>query len=91
MQIAVFNFRSCCVEAPFVSTTIGAEGIDLINEKEVILRDLPQDFSDAVVKCLLQKKVRKELADNAFNFVKNKYDWSVLAEAQKKVWLKLHK
>ncbi|WP_218118936.1 glycosyltransferase [Nitrosospira sp. Nsp1] len=37
---------------PIVSTSIGAEGIDLIDGKEIILRDSPKDFANACVELL---------------------------------------
>lgn len=72
-----------------VSTLIGAEGIDGVNGEDFILSDSPNDFSNTVVKCLLDDSLREKLSANAFRFVKDKYDWGVLAEIQKEVWLQV--
>jgi polysaccharide biosynthesis protein PslH len=82
-------FEAMAMKKAIVSTTIGAEGIDVADGRHILLRDKPQDFSDAVVQCFLDTNLRKNLAKNAFDFVKNKYDWIVLAEVQKKIWLRL--
>ena len=37
---------------PIVSTSIGAEGIDLIDAKEIILRDSAEDFANACIELL---------------------------------------
>lgn len=44
--------EACAYGKPVVSTTIGAEGIDLENETEILLRDDPRDFAEACLRLL---------------------------------------
>jgi glycosyltransferase involved in cell wall biosynthesis len=57
-----------------VSTTIGAEGLDLKDGSEIILADQPTSFAHAVVGLLRSKKDRRFIEENAAA-VAHKRDW----------------
>lgn len=59
---------------PTVSTTIGAEGIDLENETEILLRDNPGDFAEACLKLLRDSELCNEIGMRARSKVIMKYD-----------------
>ena len=63
-----------------VSTTIGAEGIEAANNKEIILADTELDFANAVVNILSDKEKRKRIGENALRLVNDKYTWGKVAE-----------
>lgn len=50
---------------PVVSTTIGAEGIDLENEREILIRDNPRDFADACLRLLGDHKLSTEIGSRS--------------------------
>ena len=58
---------------PVISTRKGAEGIPVKNGKEIILTDI-EEFPKQIVKVMKSKKLREEIAENAFKFVQD-YDW----------------
>ncbi|NLX17742.1 MAG: glycosyltransferase [Desulfobulbus sp.] len=80
-------FEAMAMKKAIVSTTIGAEGIDVVDGRELLLRDDPRTFSEAVVTCYTDERKRQELGTNAFEFVETNYDWPQLANIQKQVWL----
>jgi polysaccharide biosynthesis protein PslH len=58
-----------------VTTSIGAEGIDVINGKEVIIADDPQDFALAVIKILKNANIKKELGINSRIYMEKKFSY----------------
>lgn len=80
-------FEAMAMKKAIVSTSIGAEGIDVVDGRELMLRDDPKSFSEAVVTCYIDEQKQEHLAAHAFEFVKTNYDWPRLANIQKQVWL----
>jgi polysaccharide biosynthesis protein PslH len=63
-----------------VSTAVGAEGIDYTNNLNILIADENASFADAVVKLVNDGKAAGEMANQAFLFVKQEYDWRVIGE-----------
>lgn len=59
---------------PIVSTHIGAEGLRFENEKEIIIRNTPSDFADAVVQFLLNNELSATFGNRAHAKAKTLYD-----------------
>jgi polysaccharide biosynthesis protein PslH len=57
-----------------ISTTIGAEGIDYVNNKNIIIADTPDEFVDAIGRCLNDTSFAKSIGNNARLLVESKYD-----------------
>lgn len=53
--------EACAYGKPVVSTTIGAEGINLESETEILIRDNPRDFADACLKLLREPSLCTEI------------------------------
>ena len=62
---------------PIVSTTVGAEGLELTNGEHILLADDPNDFAAAVVKVLGDPELARTLGRNARELVCSKYSWDV--------------
>ena len=62
-----------------VSTSIGAEGLDVRDGSDFLLADRPTQFASAVCALLLDGEKRRRLGKSAAATVA-KYDWSVVAE-----------
>ena len=60
-----------------VTTTRGAEGIDVRNEEHLLIADEPEAFAVAVARLLNDPALRRRLADNGRRLVEQKYDWQV--------------
>lgn len=65
--------------APTVSTRVGAEGLDLVDEEELLLADSPEEFAGAVLRLLEDRALRKRLAKAGRRAVLNRFDWDRLA------------
>jgi glycosyltransferase involved in cell wall biosynthesis len=63
---------------PVVSTTIGAEGISLIDGKEILLRDSPKAFSNACVELLTNHDAARGLGLEARKAIEARYNRSVI-------------
>lgn len=60
-----------------VSTTVGAEGLDVEHGRDILLEDSPVDFAEAIVTLLQQEDVRRRLEIGAVTTAR-KYDWSAI-------------
>jgi glycosyltransferase involved in cell wall biosynthesis len=63
-----------------VSTTIGAEGLDLVDGKHVVLADDAQSFADAVLQLLSDPSRCQSLATEGRKLVETQYGWDALAD-----------
>lgn len=61
-----------------VSTSVGAEGINYTNGKNILIADSPGDFCDAVLKLKNDETLCKSLGSNARKLVEKEYDNKVL-------------
>jgi glycosyltransferase involved in cell wall biosynthesis len=65
---------------PVISTTIGCEGINAENGKEILIADTPREFSEAVGTLLSQPERTLSMIKNAQNLIRNKYSQRINAE-----------
>lgn len=63
-----------------VSTTLGAEGIDVVHDRHVLLADTAADFADAVVALLDDSGRRTHLGTSARRLATDQYSWERSAE-----------
>jgi len=63
-----------------VSTTIGAEGIDATDGKNILLADNPEDFAARVVTILRTSDLRMNLGREARRLVENEYSWGTVGK-----------
>ena len=61
-----------------VSTRIGAEGIDLTHERDVLLADSPSDFADQVVRVLGEPGLARQLGQHARALAEDRYAWTAV-------------
>jgi glycosyltransferase involved in cell wall biosynthesis len=71
---------------PVVSTTIGAEGIDVQDGKNLLLADTAPAFARAVIQVLTDPSLAKRLGQNGRRTVVEKYDWRVVYQAWDEVY-----
>jgi len=72
-RLKVLEAAACGV--PVLSTAVGAEGLDLAPEKEILLRDDPPAFAAAAARLLGDAPLRDALARAAREKVERRYDW----------------
>lgn len=63
---------------PVVSTSIGAEGITCSTNKNILLADDPETFSQAVIHLLQNHELRKNLLTEARKLIETTYDWKII-------------
>ena len=62
-----------------VSTTLGAEGIDAVPGRNILLEDEPAAFADAVVRLLAEPGLAARIGQSARRLAVNRYSWSEAA------------
>src|SRR4029077_9708267 len=62
-----------------VSTTVGAEGLDVQHGRDILLEDTPGAFAAAIVQLLQDEETRRRYETGAATTAR-KYDWSVITE-----------
>ncbi len=58
---------------PVVSTVFGAEGLDAVDGENIMMRDDPREYAEAVLGLLDDPALSKRISDNAFATLKEKY------------------
>jgi glycosyltransferase involved in cell wall biosynthesis len=61
-----------------VSTSIGCEGLDAVDGENILVRDAPDAFADAVLQVLHDDRLRARLERNARRTATETYSWSVV-------------
>ncbi|MBV8068653.1 MAG: glycosyltransferase [Acidobacteriaceae bacterium] len=65
---------------PVISTYLGAEGLDVHHERDILLADSPAEIISAFSRLRADERLWSELAENGFQLVRQKYDWESLGE-----------
>lgn len=60
---------------PVVSTTKGAEGLDVVGGKHLLLADDPVEFAESTLRLLHSPTLRQQLSADARRLVEQRYDW----------------
>ncbi len=66
---------------PIVSTTIGAEGIRVRADENLLLADSPGEFAAAVMRLVQNRSFAHHLAENGRSWVAAQYDWRLVYRA----------
>jgi sugar transferase (PEP-CTERM/EpsH1 system associated) len=73
-------FEAMAMEKPIVSTTIGAEGLPVVDGAELLIADSPESFAAAVVKLLTNAAAAKEMGLRAARTVRESFGWNKVAK-----------
>lgn len=63
---------------PVVSTTLGAEGLDVRHDENILIADTNEQLVDAISALVGNEEMRKRLAACGRALVSSRYDWSTL-------------
>jgi glycosyltransferase involved in cell wall biosynthesis len=72
-------YEAMAVGRAVVSTSVGAEGLDIHNGRDLILADDPGTFAEAIVTLLRDRELRGRY-ERAAAGLAAQYDWSVIGE-----------
>lgn len=70
--------ESLALGTPVVSTTVGAEGLDLQHGEHLLLADRPAEFAEAVIRLLSNEALSQQLAYQGRERVRQHYLWSAI-------------
>lgn len=73
---------------PVISSTIGAEGLDLRPEKHFIEANTSHEFTAAILESVRNTDRLNQMVRTARQVIECHYDWSFLAEKLELIWLK---
>ena len=69
------------MRTPVVSTSLGAQGLDLKHGRDILLADAAETFSETVIEVLSKEDLRYQLEEAGFTTVREKYTWTSLGKA----------
>ncbi|MDQ8193792.1 glycosyltransferase family 4 protein [Coraliomargarita sp. SDUM461004] len=72
--------ESLGMRCPVLSTTLGAQGLDLPPEESILLADDPQHFANALIRVLQDPELRQNLETNGLAVVQANYRWEQLGQ-----------
>jgi len=73
MRVKILNSMSQAM--PIVSTTIGCEGIEVINGCHLFVADSPQEFAKATLQLLEDRALAHQMGQNGRQLVLSRYDY----------------
>lgn len=71
---------------PVITTSLGREGIEASEGKEILIADSPDDFTEKIVSILQQKKTYESMAQNARRVIEKKYNWETIVASLEAVY-----
>lgn len=72
-------YEAMAAGTPVVSTTIGAEGLDISPGENILIADEPEAFAEACVRLISDRDERSRLANAARQHVETKHSWEAAA------------
>lgn len=81
--------EAAAMSLPFVTTSIGVEGLNFKDHESCLIADTPEDFAQSIIKLSMDAKLRKSLAERANLIFKNQYSKKVLADVRDDTYLKI--
>lgn len=72
-------FEAMAMERPIVSTTVGAEGLPVQPESDILLADTPETFAAAVVRVLEDDEFAFHLGRRSAKLVREQFGWNRVA------------
>jgi len=70
---------------PLVSTTLGAEGIPVIDGEHILIADEPDDFANAIIKIIDNKECARKLATNCNKLINEHFSVETLVDEAKQI------
>ena len=72
-------YESMAARTPVVSTTVGAEGLDVSAGENIMIADEPEAFAEACVRLISDAGERRRLVEAAWEQVEMKHSWAAAA------------
>lgn len=76
MRVKILN--ALAMGLPTVSTTVGAEGIEVTDGENILLADTAEEFAAATLRLLSEPDLAARLARNGRSLMETKYGWDAI-------------
>lgn len=73
-------FEAMAMARPVVSTAIGAEGLPLTEDEQIVIADGANDFADAITALFVERDRRRRLGANGRQLVERYFSWRKVAD-----------
>jgi glycosyltransferase involved in cell wall biosynthesis len=73
-------YEAMAAKIPIVSTSIGAEGLDIRNGEDIHIADSPAEFAERCLALLEDPAAGRRVADAAWCMVSSRYSWEVVSK-----------
>jgi glycosyltransferase involved in cell wall biosynthesis len=84
--IRVRILQMMAMAKPVVSTSLGAEGIDVTDRQDILLADGEVDFAQATLQLLREPALRGHIGNNAHQLVERRYSWDTVVDLTERVY-----
>jgi sugar transferase (PEP-CTERM/EpsH1 system associated) len=74
---------------PVVSTSIGCEGLDVVDGEHLLVADSPEQFAERTVRLLTDDALYQRIIANARQLVVTRYDWDAIARRMLDIYSQL--
>ena len=71
---------------PVVSTSVGCEGLEVTNEKDILIADKPAEFACRIVDVTTDTRLRQRISKNARRLAETEYSWDKIVVLQDQVY-----
>lgn len=73
--------EALAMKVPIVSTSIGCEGIEVEDNRHLLIRDDADSFAEAVIQLMEDRLLREKLVYYGYEQVVDLYDWKVIGRS----------
>ena len=72
--------HSMALGLPVVSTPLGCEGLSVSDGDNILIRETPEQFAEAVLALMRDAKLATQLRTAGRKLVEDRYDWTFMFE-----------
>ena len=73
--------NSWAMGKPVVATSIGCEGLDAVDGTNILIRDDPRSFADAIVRLIADRELQETIGKAGRATVERLYSWDAIGDA----------
>jgi glycosyltransferase involved in cell wall biosynthesis len=77
--------EAMALRTPVVSTSKGAEGLNVKHREHLLIADTPVEFANAILELFRNPALREQLTRAAYQLVCAEYDWTIIARQLDKI------
>lgn len=79
-------FEAWGMGKPVVSTSVGCEGVDVSNGRNILIADEPEVFAEKLVSLIRDEQKRRDIGMNGRKAVEEQYNWDKIVESLEKTY-----